>query len=275
MLDAYSLNIGLTNRCNLKCSFCPIKNTKIKREDMSFELAKKIIDEAEITHHISLALFGESTLYEKLPDVIAYIKKKKPGLKTILYTNGVLVDKSLANSLTSSKLDQIIFSIDSFNSYDYRLFKGADNFDQLIKNVKYFASLNKTKVRSQFADLNYHSNEKEAKLLIDELTKCTEIKLGRFISWGGEIKWNGKKDRVIRKNKPCVHVFMFMNIASNGNMVMCCMDYNHSVVLGNVKNENVMSVWNGSLFNNLRERQKKGNFDNICLNCENESYYCS
>jgi len=45
-MKAYSLNIGLTNRCNLSCYFCPVRHTKIEREDMSFELAKKIIDAA-------------------------------------------------------------------------------------------------------------------------------------------------------------------------------------------------------------------------------------
>ena len=75
-MKAYSLNIGLTNRCNLSCYFCPVRHTKIEREDMSFELAKKIIDETIVSHHISLALFGESTLNPILPKVIELIKKK-------------------------------------------------------------------------------------------------------------------------------------------------------------------------------------------------------
>ena len=82
-MKAYSLNIGLTNRCNLNCSFCPVSRTKIKREDMTLDLALRIIDEAQIEHHVSLALFGESTLYPYLSEVISAIKRKNVGMNFV------------------------------------------------------------------------------------------------------------------------------------------------------------------------------------------------
>ena len=54
---------------------------------------------------------------------------------------------------------------------------------------------------------------------------------------------------------------------------MCCFDYNHLRVMGNVNNENIMDIWNGKEFQALRKEQENGVFNDICLNCENENYY--
>lgn len=268
---AYSLNIGLTNRCNASCFFCPVKNTQIERTDMPFELAEKVISESQVSHHVSLALFGESTLYSRLADVVRLVKKKR--LMAILYTNGIVLNKTMADELSLAGLDKVIFSIDAFDASDYKHFKGIDKYEQVINNCLYFGSLRKTKVIAQFADLHYSTPKEIISEKLKILRKAVDVKLGRFITWGGHIDWQGMTHRKIRQNKPCLHIFKFINIASNGDMVMCCMDYNHSVKIGNVKNRNVMDVWNGEKFNEIRTLQKGGFFNPLCLGCENESYY--
>ena len=120
----------------------------------------------------------------------------------------------------------------------------------------------------EFPDLPYREvHFQDVKNLGDK------IKDGRFVTWGGAIEYKGTKKRSIRKQLPCLHLWRFMNIASNGDMVVCCFDYNHTIKIGNVKNRNVMDVWNGKEFNKLREDQLKGKFSKMCLQCENESYY--
>ena len=252
----YSLNIGLTNRCNAKCFFCPVSSTKIPREDMPLELVRKILSEVKIEHHVSLALFGESTLYEDIDIVIKLVQKK--GLPSILYTNGLFDDWT---KLTG--LDKIIFSLDAFSKEEYIRHKGVDGYDKVLNNIDKLRGKVHTTV--QYADLNY---EKKGKC-----PTADKIKMGRFVTWGGEIEYNGTQKRKIRLPKPCTHIFRFMNIASNGDMVQCCFDYNHNFVMGNVKNNHVMDVWNGDKFRKARKQQINGIFNSMCLNCENESYY--
>lgn len=258
MIFPYSLNIGLTNRCNAKCFFCPVYSTKIPREDMPLELVRKILSEARIEHHVSLALFGESTLYEDLDIVIGLVKNK--GLTSILYTNGLFEDWQ---KLT--RLDKIIFSLDAFSKEEYIRHKGVDGYDRVLHNIEKFKGKVHTTV--QYADLHYRKRGK--------CPTADKIKMGRFVTWGGEIEYDGTKQRKKRLPKPCTHIFKFMNIASNGDMVLCCFDYNHNVKIGNVKNSHVMDVWNGDEFNQIRQDQLNGKFHDICLNCENESYYSS
>ena len=264
-MKAYSLNIGLTNRCNLNCSFCPVSKTKIGREDMPIEMARKIISEVDVEHHISLALFGESTLYKDLPEVIRLIKKKK--VQSILYTNGLNID-GIAG------LDKVVFSIDAFDKEDYIRIKGFDGYDIVNKNM---LSVPKgIHVTVQFAGLVYHTPKEEiARKLNDLRKKVDRVKLGRYVTWGGEVDWQSPIKRTVRERKPCNHLFRFINIASNGDFVQCCFDYNHSVDLGNVMDGNIMDTWNGKKFNDLRESHIDGKFSTMCLQCENENYYSS
>lgn len=264
-MKAYSLNIGLTNRCNLGCVFCPVSKTKIKRQDMPMEMVERVIREADIEHHISLALFGESTLYEHLGEVIQMIKKK--GIQSILYTNGLIVNEAMTG------LDKIVFSIDAFDKDDYFRFKGFDGYDKVHENLKRFMAMKKdTHVTAQFASLDYRTPKDEIRKTLESI-HADRIKLGRYITWGGEVKWRSTTARQGREAKPCIHIFKFINAASNGDVVMCCLDYNHSHIFGNVKNDNLMDIWNGDEFIKLRNKQTSGIFDKICLNCENESYY--
>lgn len=265
-MKAFSLNIGLTNRCNCKCSFCPVSRTNLPRMDMPLEMALKIIMDAEVEHHISLALFGESTLYKYLGQIIKAVNRK--GVESILYTNGIAVSGQVLADIINEGLDKIIFSLDATSREEYLNTKGVDAYDKVCSNIRTLMTIKRKKpfVTVQYADLdyNFHPN-----------IPADKIKHGRFISWGGEVEWQSSTKRKVRERKPCTHIFRFLNVASNGNVVMCCIDYEHTVVLGNIYQQKIMDIWNGENFEALRNEQKKGNFSKLCLNCENESYYHS
>lgn len=254
----YSLNIGLTNRCNLKCYFCPVSRTKIKREDMSMDMAFKIIRDVKVEHHISLALFGESTLYEHLSEVVDAVRRK--GVQSILYTNGQILTKGMLN------VNKLVISLDATSREEYIETKGIDGYDRVLGHIKELMSHKKRpEITVQFADLKYKNEFPKV--------KADKIKHGRYISWGDQVEWKSDSKRKIRKPLPCLHIYRFLNVASNGDVVMCCLDYNHSTVLGNVREGNIMDIWNGSKFNKLRKLQEEGKFSDLCLKCENEAYY--
>lgn len=223
---------------------------------MPFTTALNIIDQIRPTHHVSFALFGESTLHPDLIEIIQYAKKRL-NIKTILYSNFVkYID------LSDCGLDKLIVSMDATNEGEYLRTKGADSYQKVINNIKLLRTArNKIpEIVIQYADLMYKN--KPRKFSADKL------KLGRYITWGGEIGGGTQK----RKPLPCGHIFNYLNIASNGDVVMCCLDYNHSVVLGNVNEDNVYDIWHGERFEKLRQDQRKGVFPYMCLNCENEYY---
>lgn len=110
------LQIELNNNCNLSCIMCPRKNLTRKVQNLSWDVYKKIIDEAAELKisDIKLFLFGEPLLYPKLIEAIKYAKSK--DLQHVDFsTNGQLMNKNKARELVNSGVDLINFSIDGID----------------------------------------------------------------------------------------------------------------------------------------------------------------
>lgn len=110
-----SINVEITTRCNLACTFCT-NPTLLK--DQVFDISEAIIDkvaseaEANCLPAVNLNGLGESLLVKSLPKTIK--KFKEAGVIDIMmHTNCTIIDKSLSEELVESGLDKLIFSVDS------------------------------------------------------------------------------------------------------------------------------------------------------------------
>ena len=104
-LEIKEIEVETLNRCNGKCSFCPVNALEPQRKyaKMSEQLFKKIIQElAEQNYSGTLSLFSnnEPFLDERIIDFYKYAREKLPGAKLSLFTNGSL--------LTLDKFKEII-----------------------------------------------------------------------------------------------------------------------------------------------------------------------
>ena len=249
-----SVNIGLTNRCNASCGFCPVKNTQVKREDMSLPMFESIIRQIkdQVKSHVSLALFGESTLHPNFNEMVVLAKKHIP-VPLVLYTNLIKIDNCVEGL---NMLDRVTISIDATNRAEYIKTKGRDRYEKVLENILKV----KTKTVAQFAFLQYASKPKKPR-------GASMMKLGRYISWGGEVDWNSPAKRKTRDKTKCGYLDKNMFIASNGDIVICCIDYNHQYVAGNVQNESLQEIWQGERMQYLRENHTQFK---MCINCETE-----
>lgn len=135
------LNIDLIGICNMEppCPMCvnwerprgPRHHSGMELEDFSrfgkfFENASSLIN----------CGIGEPLLHPKLLDILTLVSEEKKILG--LNTNGLALDKGLADKLLpySSSLT-IIFSIDAASKETYSKLR-ADNFDEVIENITYY-----------------------------------------------------------------------------------------------------------------------------------------
>ncbi len=120
--------IEVTNRCNLNCDFCMIKQKNETLTDLDSDEIKKIINQAkkENCHGIRFT-GGEPLLYKNIKDVIDYSNNN--NLYTIMNTNTTLINK---NKDSIKNLDMLLISFHDFN-----------NISQLKKNIKTIISINK------------------------------------------------------------------------------------------------------------------------------------
>ncbi len=127
------LQISLTNRCNLSCRMCSIANSLPKDQELSTVQVLHAIDEAK-SYGIQEVLLtgGEPFLREDLFEITRYCQSK--GLRSIITTNGTLINEALADSIAGSGISHLHFSIDGLEEVnDY--FRGPGAFNKIIKAV--------------------------------------------------------------------------------------------------------------------------------------------
>lgn len=117
-----SLGIDLTPKkvCTLDCVYCEVgKTTKLTVDRMEYIKYKRIVSELDdfMSKGIKIDYFtfsgsGEPTLNNIIGELISFIKKKYPNIRTALLTNGTLLNnKSLRSELL--ELDIILPSLDA------------------------------------------------------------------------------------------------------------------------------------------------------------------
>ena len=111
------VEIETVNRCNGKCSFCPVSvaHDIRQRHVMSEELFKKIIDQlAEIEYSGRLALFSnnEPFLDPRIVEFNRYARERLPKARMHLFTNGTVMTLDKFKEIIGY-LDELI--IDNYN----------------------------------------------------------------------------------------------------------------------------------------------------------------
>ncbi len=87
--------LWVTNDCNLRCKYCYAHGGE-KKEYMSFETAKKVIELPTSSCKLQLA-GGEPLLnFELIKEMHDYLKKNKPNIKMQIQTNGTIIDAKIA-----------------------------------------------------------------------------------------------------------------------------------------------------------------------------------
>ena len=284
----YSINIELTNRCNLKCKMCPhstIKNLGLK--DMEFDLFKNIIDSAAEIRNSRAAIspvgLGEPLIYPKFMNAIQYIKERCPHIPIFLDTNATLLraDKSemLCNMLDEK--DRIMFSINAWTNEKYRELMGIDAFELVLSNINSFLLIRKKigngpKLFFQLLDSIDNASE------VDEFRAHWQSRMNRedkfniapLLNWGGQIE----TDQLLISKKPnrypCISLWTMVAIDSEGNAYPCCEALstrkNSELMLGNVKDCSLSELYSGGKINKFRKKHLAGCWHSIseCSRCD-------
>jgi radical SAM protein with 4Fe4S-binding SPASM domain len=269
-----ALDIGTTNFCNAACIMCP--HSKLKNYGtMEMGLYMKIIDNCQILNirEVVLSFFGEPLLDELIFERIKYAKSK--DLKVAFYSNGSLINKEAAEKLVESGLDSITISLDGATRETYEKIRKGLIFDIVDKNVERLSQM----VKVNLVLVELEENKKDIKKFYKKWkNKVNSINVINMRNWTGDIKKEGTKESFHYSKinrKPCALLWLKMVVDWNGDVVLCCDDWNHSTVLGNLKNQTIEEVWKGEKLRKIREAHIKGEFHKIplCSKCNKKSVW--
>ena len=135
--DPVCLYLETTNRCNLPCGTCPRTFEELEPPaDMSWELFTQIVDQFPRIERVVLHGVGEPMMVRDLPKMIRYLKDR--GTYVLFNTNGTLLNRRKGDELIEAGLDELRVSLDAAEPATFKIVRGLDRFDRIVKNVREF-----------------------------------------------------------------------------------------------------------------------------------------
>jgi MoaA/NifB/PqqE/SkfB family radical SAM enzyme len=136
------VQVSLTYRCNLHCKMCSIAGLLPWEEELTTEKIFSVINNAK-KYRIGEILFtgGEPFLREDIFGICRYTRDK--GLRSIITTNGTLIDTAMADAIVDGGADHIHFSLDGLGETN-DFFRGKGAFDKAIAGIDNLSKRRKT-----------------------------------------------------------------------------------------------------------------------------------
>lgn len=293
-----TIQIEITNVCNLNCRMCPRRFLNVEEKHMNFEVFKKVINNSKGAKEIILTGWGEPLSYPYISQAVKYCRES--GFKTRLTTNGVLLTNELAEKLIAAGLDEITFSLESlaFDSDDFgHIVKNqAENIENLARKknrpeIIIQTTIRKGKEQDIFELINFakkinaksvnlvriynklnpelgRPDFKEEKKIVRKavnfgdksgvVVSCFQHSLGR-----GFFRFIFKiiKSSLHRKEKFCSKLFTDVYINIKGELTPCCVLRNYKI--GSLLEEPISDLWENIKFQSFRK-----NWKNVCQKCD-------
>jgi radical SAM protein with 4Fe4S-binding SPASM domain len=225
---------------------------------------------------ITLHLAGEPLIHRDL-DILIKLAKEA-GIKTQFATNGTLLSGEMADKILSSELDAFNIAFCE-NSEVFSKLRGGADWNIVYNNIVDFLNAKeRTGKKSPFVQIDNIDTDNKSSL--DKLkTLFSGLRVDKIAdfqvhTWSGDYATEKKDDPFFTKmmsNKyyPCSHLWTSMIIRWNGDVVACCRDLESDYILGNVKDEPLIDIWNNSKAVALRKihTNKEYRKVKICRNC--------
>lgn len=229
------------NSCNAKCTICPQQRAmkKFGQTKMTDKAFIRILQEIgeDYSGLIAPYLMCEPLIDKGIIQKIKWIREMCPHASAEISTNGSLLTKKLAEELASSGITRVHFNVGGATKEVYEKRMGL-NFENTVDNVKYFRTL----FPNVYINFVVHDDNKHQVKAIQELFKGLPVTTDYWASnRGGNLKI--KNDGNTRFAN-CDLQNTDMYIMSNSDVIICCNDYMRTVVLGNVKKDNLWDLWN-------------------------------
>ena len=287
------LHIEGTNVCNAECVFCAYPQMERKKRVMPLEDFERVVREylSMGGHHVSLTPivgdpFVDKFLFERLE-----LLDSMPEVHGIsFYTNAILMTPEKSERLMAygEKL-HVHVSWGGWDAETWNTIMGVKKFEPARDAVLAFLeALERTESKVRFTlalrcpepppsegpnDLYRTLKDYEARGLVEIAG------LPDYDSWAGKIpaaalESVGLQPRTMPyKRGACELLFTKPVVLADGRVNACaCRDVEAELVVGNVHETPLSSIWAGSAISDLIEAHERGDYPDVCRRC---TYYVS
>ena len=287
----WALSVEPAGFCNLECPECPLGAGVLSRKGgiISMGLFMKILNESQPQlAWLNLYFQGEPFLNKSLPDLIN--EAKKHNIYTSISTNGHFLDEENCRKIVSSKLDELIISLDGISDEAYSKYRKGGDLSKVMSGITRLVE-EKNRCNSPYPLITiqfivFKHNEHEVKGLIDW---CKTAKIDRLSLKSAQINdfgdgsvepsiiknysryKTGKDGKHILKGNSRNHCFRQWSSAVfswDGQMAPCCYDKDLNFSPGNINEISLLDLWKGDKLQQFRTQiiNDKECFE-MCRNC--------
>jgi radical SAM protein with 4Fe4S-binding SPASM domain len=284
------VRIEPSGACNLRCSHCPTGTIKMQRGIMTPEIFGRVLTSVqrnlENVKVVVLYHGGEPLLSRHFVDMVRQVKNLGvPFVKTV--SNGMLLDDAAIAGLLASGLDAIEFSLDGESPEENDLIRRNARFQLVVSNIHRLIARRRKSEAAQpeifLATTQFLREGQDPCILpsppvwlLREFNESGEAIAGFKCNWAQVWPHMKVATDLFRIYAPpahrppafeCDHVDHTVTVAWNGDLLACCYDLTHQMVLGNVTQDELEDVWNGRRYLDLRARIGGGDLPLLCRNC--------
>ncbi len=251
-----TLNVEVTNRCNLRCVYCPVNRSLTRpRTDLPFDLFRSILDRTKTLTTLLPFQWGEPLLHPRIFDMLRLASER--GVRTYLTTNGTFLDDATQRAILSSGLARLTISVD-----------GNDEIHERTRGVELGP------IRERVARLRRRRDEDGSPMRIDASMVVDESTAGGLNEF--RAAWSPIVDRVqaiprlvpARRSTPCREPWRgLLVVLADGRVTTCCADSEGVLELGDVREEDPADIFNGRRMRALRRAHARREFPAVCRDC--------
>ncbi|MCA3220112.1 MAG: radical SAM protein [Burkholderiales bacterium] len=290
-----SMLVDPTSLCNFRCQFCPtgdphlIKQSGRSQNFMPLELLQRILDGVREFEQplkvLRLYKDGEPLLNPHFAEFVRQAKAVPQVQRVETTTNGSKLDRAMARRLMDAGIDRIVISIEGVSAQKYLEFaKVRIDFDALVENIAYLHSIRgQCQIHVKTVQENLGEGEDAVfRELFGPI--CDRLFIERTVpSWPTfnidrlvrrESRELDAQHRPLVRKRVCAYPFYSLSVNSDGTVSPCCVDWRRDLVLGDVRRERLLDIWNGAALAELRrthiERGRAGN--PTCASCGQVDY---
>jgi len=262
-----ALQIETNLACNAKCPFCPYSHLERGPKFMEDWIWKKIVDETRGLGIIYRPfLINEPLSERRLATIMRYIKEDATA-KVEINSNAGLMTEKRALEVLDAGLDIARFSVDGFSRETYEPARPGVDYDAVVRNVNRFVELRDKgnyacTVEVRMIDMPENRHEHTA--YVDYWKpRVDEVLIVPLYRW----PWEGQEKPVL---KPCLKILDEMFFYTDGSAPLCCWDSAGRGIIGDVKKESVLDIWNGVTMRAMRDLLDRGRRDliHLCSRCD-------
>ena len=197
-----SLRVSVTDRCNLRCSYCMPEEDYVwlpKSDVLTFEEIGLVVD-AFLDLGVDKVRItgGEPLVRQDLPDLIRQLAAKDRITDLALTTNGVLLDRH-AQALKDAGLDRLTVSLDTLDPMTFRMLTRRDDLTRVHRGIQAARDAGLTDgLKIDTVLIRGVNDDQVLPLLEFGKDVGAEVRFIEYMDVGGATQW--AMERVVSKN---------------------------------------------------------------------------